>query len=182
MKPTSLAEAEKMTNIIKTFRIASSAKGAGSDLKAEGVDTDSTNDNAKETKEEQDKESKENTKLTTDQITSLFAGGNVAGSSNRTFSFGYPDMCKFQIVLQRSPNGADAGLSEVFASEFCVIENVQVDYGSQNKMVFFSNEIADSAGGKYYPSEVTLSIGLRETTLPLAGQIADGQSGNRTIF
>jgi len=46
-------------------------------------------------------------------------------------------------------------------------------------MVFFSNETSD---GKYYPSEVTLSIALRETTLPLAGQIADGQSGNRTIF
>ena len=46
-------------------------------------------------------------------------------------------------------------------------------------MVFFSNELKD---GKYYPSEVTLSIGLRETTLPLAGQIADGQSGLRTIF
>jgi hypothetical protein len=180
MKPTSKEEAEKMMNIIKTFRIASSAKGAGSDLKAEGVDTDSTNDNAKETKEEQDKESKENTKLTTDQITSLFAGGNVAGSSNRTFSFGYPDMCKFQIVLQRSPNGSDTGLAEVFASEYCVIENVQVDYGSQNKMVFFSSD--GTAAGKYYPSEVTLSIGLRETTLPLAGQIADGQSGNRTIF
>jgi len=46
-------------------------------------------------------------------------------------------------------------------------------------MVFFSNEIS---GGKYYPSEVTLTIGLRETTLPLAGQIASGQSGLRTIF
>jgi len=182
MKPTSKDEAEKMMNIIKTFRIASSAKGAGSDIKAEGATVNSVDDDKTEDQATREKEAAENTKLTNDQITSLFAGGNVAGSSNRTFSFGYPDMCKFQIVLQRSPNGADAGLSEVFASEFCVIENVQVDYGSQNKMVFFSNEIADSAGGKYYPSEVTLSIGLRETTLPLAGQIADGQSGNRTIF
>jgi hypothetical protein len=180
MKPTSKEEAEKMISIIKTFRIASSAKGAGSDLVAEGTNANSVTDNKAETKEEQDKELAENTKLTTDQINSLFAGGSVAGSSNRTFSFGYPDMCKFQIVLQRSPNGADTGLAEVFGSEYCVIENVQVDYGSQNKMVFFSSD--GTADGKYYPSEVTLSIGLRETTLPLAGQIADGQSGTRTIF
>jgi len=190
MKPTSLAEAEKMTNIIKAFRIASSAKGAGNGrteeggvVRAEGsannsIASDSTQDQAA-----RDKELAETTKLTTDQINSLFAGGSVAGSSDRTFTFGYPDMCKFQIVLQRNvgtPGSAgDTALAEVFGSEFCVIENVQVDYGSQNKMVFFSNE---TSGGKYYPSEVTLSIGLRETTLPLAGQIADGQSGNRTIF
>ena len=180
MKPTSKDEAEKMMNIIKTFRIASSPKGDANVLTAEGSTVDSTNDNAQENKEQQDKEAAENTKLTNDQITSLFAGGNVAGSSNRTLSFGYPDMCKFQIVLQDpTTNKSDGGIAEVFASEFCVIENVQVDYGSQNKMVFFSNE---TVGGKYYPSEVTLSIGLRETTLPLAGQIADGQSGDRTIF
>ena len=178
MKPTSKDEAEKMMNIIKTFRIASSPKGDANVLTAEGSNVDSTNDNAQENKEQQDKEAAENTKLTNDQITSLFAGGNVAGSSNRTFSFGYPDMCKFQIVLQRTV-GTSTNLAEVFASEFCVIENVQVDYGSQNKMVFFSS---DGTGGKYYPSEVTLSIGLRETTLPLAGQIEDGQSGLRTIF
>ena len=188
MKPTSLAEAEKMTDIIKTFRIASSAKGEGNvgrpsnDIRAEGSAANSVTDNAKESKEEQDKELAENTKLTTDQINSLFPGGSVAGSGSRTFSFGYPDMCKFQIVLQRvtaQGSSSDTGLSEVFGSEYCVIENVQVDYGSQNKMVFFA---ADGTGGKYYPSEVTLSIGLRETSLPLAGQIADGQSGTRTIF
>jgi len=182
MKPTSLAEAEKMTDIIKTFRIASSPKGAGSDLKVEGTEVNSVTDNKNQDKEAQDKELQENTKLTTDQINSLFAGGSVEGSSNRTFSFGYPDMCKFQIVLQRvtaQGTASDSGLAEVFGSEYCVIENVQVDYGSQNKMVFFSS---DGTDGKYYPSEVNLSIGLRETTLPLAGQIADGQSGNRTIF
>jgi len=180
MKPTSLAEAEKMIDIIKTFRIASSAKGAGSDLNADGTDVNGVTDNKKQSKEEIDKQNAENTKLSDEQINSLFTGGSVAGSTtNRTFSFGYPDMCKFQIVLQRSPNGANTILVELFGSEYCVIENVQVDYGSQNKMVFFSS---DGTGGKYYPSEVTLSIGLRETSLPLAGQIADGQSGNRTIF
>jgi hypothetical protein len=180
MKPTSLAEAEKMTDIIKTFRIASSAKGEGNEgLNIEGSTVAAVASDSKQTKEEADKELKENTKLTTEQINDLFGGGSTPGSSNRTFTFGYPDMCKFQIILQRSPNGADAGLAEVFGSEYCVIENVQVDYGAQNKMVFFSS---DGTGGKYYPSEVTLSIGLRETSLPLAGQVADGHSGNRTIF
>ena len=182
MKPTSLAEAEKMTDIIKTFRIASSAKGAGNN---EFTFKDSTKNSverqaaaAAAAGEIADTRA-ETTNLTAEQINSLFAGGSVAGSGSRTFSFGYPDMCKFQIVLQRSPNGADAGLAEVFGSEYCVIENVQVDYGSQNKMVFFSS---DGTDGKYYPTEVTLTIGLRETTLPLAGQIEAGHSGNRTIF
>ena len=183
MKPTSLAEAEKMTDIIKTFRIASSAKGEGNEgLNIEGSTVAAVDTNAVKSKEDTEKDLKDNTKLTTEQIDSLFAGGSVPGSGGRTFTFGYPDMCKFQILLQRSPNGADAGLAEVFGSEYCVIENVQVDYGSQNKMVFFSNETSVELGGKYYPSEVTLTIGLRETSLPLAGQIAAGHSGNRTIF
>ena len=191
MKPTSLAEAEKMTDIIKTFRIASSAKGAGNSEFTFKDSKDSTK-NAVEQRaaasaaagEVEDKNDvvKETTNLTVEQINSLFAGGSVAGSGSRTFSFGYPDMCKFQIVLQRnvaSGSASDTGIAEVFGSEYCVIENVQVDYGSQNKMVFFSS---DGIDGKYYPTEVTLTIGLRETTLPLAGQIEAGHSGNRTIF
>ena len=185
MKPTSLAEAEKMTDIIKTFRIASSAKGAGNN---EFTFKDSTKNSVEQRAADSAAAGEiadtraETTNLTAEQINSLFAGGSVAGSGSRTFSFGYPDMCKFQIVLQRnvdSGSASDTGIAEVFGSEYCVIENVQVDYGSQNKMVFFSS---DGTDGKYYPTEVTLTIGLRETTLPLAGQIADGQSGNRTIF
>jgi len=191
MKPTSKDEAEKMTDIIKSFRIASSAKGeAGTgifNITAEGTTVDSQKDDATENKQQQDDELKENTKLTVGQINSLFPGGSVLPSGDRAFSFGYPDMCKFQIVLQDPrTNKSDGGIAEVFGSEYCVIENVQVDYGSQNKMVFFSS---DGTGGKYYPSEVTLTIGLRETTLPLAGQISSGQEGSefgvpgtRTIF
>ena len=139
MKPTSKEEAEQMINIIKSFRIASSAKGEqSSDLNIEGTEGLSTDELAKLDKEAREKAEAENTKLTSDQITSLFAGGNVAGSATgRTFTFGYPDMCKFQIVLQDpTTNKSDGGIAEVFGSEFCVIESVQVDYGSQNKMVF----------------------------------------------
>jgi len=59
---------------------------------------------------------------------------------------------------------------------------VAVDYGGQNKMVFFDA----LKGGKYYPSEVTLTISLRETTLPTADFMSANHSGgiqkSRTIF
>ena len=90
-------------------------------------------------------------------------------------------MCRFEIVLQKSPGGSDAFLTQVFSSEYCVIENVQVDYGGQNKMVFLTPE--GVTGGKYYPSEVTLSIQLRETSLPTDGAVfTDHSNGTRTIF
>jgi hypothetical protein len=74
------------------------------------------------------------------------------------------------------------GITQIFGSEFCVIENVQVDYGSQNKMLFFEKDTT----GKYYPAEVTLTINLKETTLPLGAQISKENSSRdgstRTIF
>jgi len=194
MKPTSLKEAETMINIIKTFRIASSPKGArdSTSLEIEGKTSSSAKSDGSQSVEQRDEEAKKDAALISQEdINKLFGdGGEVnrtLGDSNRTFTFGYPDMCKFQIILQDpKTNKADGGIAEVFGSEYCVIENVQVDYGSQNKMVFFSSA---GTGGKYYPSEVTLSIGLRETTLPLAGQISSGQEGSefgvpgtRTIF
>ena len=112
-------------------------------------------------------------------------GGGTKGSN---FSFGYPDMCQFQILLKKTTGTAEStnstvAMGEIFQSAYCVIENVQVDYGGQNKMVFFTNTSAK--GGKYYPSEVTLTIGLRETTLPTADAMSDyhNSAGNsRTIF
>ena len=107
--------------------------------------------------------------------------GGLGGPQNLTF--GYPDMCKFQIVLQQitaQGTASNTALAEVFGSGYCVIENVQVDYGSQNKMVFFTPE---GTSGMYYPSEINLSIALRETSLPLAGDIqADHSHESRTIF
>ena len=46
-------------------------------------------------------------------------------------------------------------------------------------MVFFSS----TSGGKYYPSEVTLTLGLRETSLPTADYMyTNHTSTERTIF
>ena len=46
----------------------------------------------------------------------------------------------------------------------CMIENVGLDYGAQNKMVFLSSpESADD--GEYFPSEVNMTIALKESVL-----------------
>lgn len=192
MKPTSMQEAEKMVQIIQSFRIASSPKGSGFSL----AETVKAKDSGQGTADLADKEipppaegEQAPVGFTQTEINDLFGGANNgavaldqgARSATSNFSFGYPDMCRFEIVLQKSPGGADAFLTQVFSSEYCVIENVQVDYGGQNKMVFFSPEGA--TGGKYYPSEVTLNISLRETSLPTDGAVfTDHSNGTRTIF
>jgi hypothetical protein len=97
-------------------------------------------------------------------------------------------MCRFEIVLQKGAYGGGTGdtfITQVFSSEYCVIENVQIDYGGQNKMVFFSPEGSGTVEnpGKYYPSEVTLSLSLKETALPTDGAVfTDHSNGTRTIF
>lgn len=192
MKPTSMQEAEKMVQIIQSFRIASSPKGAGFKF----AETINSNDSdaaiakrATEPPPPAGEAAPTPTGFTQTEINDLFGGSNNgavalddgARSTASNFSFGYPDMCRFEIVLQKSPGGADAFLTQVFSSEYCVIENVQIDYGGQNKMVFFSPEGA--TGGKYYPSEVTLNISLRETSLPTDGAVfTDHGNGTRTIF
>ena len=191
MKPTSMEEAEKMVQIIQSFRIASSAKGAGDNLTVAVKNPgDNINNQAPKTAAEANATTQDETVIFTQtEIDNLFGGGNNGAvaldeggrSAVSNFSFGYPDMCRFEIVLQKSPGGADTFLTQVFSSEYCVIENVQVDYGGQNKMVFFSPE--GTSGGKYYPSEVTLNISLRETSLPTDGAVyTDHQNATRTIF
>ena len=89
-------------------------------------------------------------------------------------AFSYPDMCQFQILLYK---GDDLDL--LFESDVCMIETVSVDYGSQNKMTFF--DAGD--GGKYYPTDLNLTIALREAVLPTAASIAANHSNTtRTIF
>jgi hypothetical protein len=179
MKPTSVEEAKKMIDIIKTFRIASSPKGNdNTSLTLTGSAAASVANNSTQTNDQIAADTI--TGFSVDDLAKLFGG--AAGPQNLTF--GYPDMCKFQIVLQQvtTQGGAtDIGLAEVFGSGYCVIENVQVDYGSQNKMVFFTPDAGTP--GVYYPSEINLSISLRETSLPLAGDIkADHSNEKRTIF
>ena len=108
---------------------------------------------------------KADAKIQGGDIAFLVGGNLIGGGLDSAFSLGYPDTCKFKLLLQKNATG-DTSLTELFTSEFCVIENVAVDYGSQNKMVFFSS----GAEKKYYPSEVTVTINLREI-LPLATNV-----------
>jgi hypothetical protein len=176
MRPTSLSEAEKMVDIVNTFRFASSPKGGGTTGDTfEGSDGvgDLTGKSP-----EQIAELKAAAKITAEDINLLVGTGVIGGALDSAFSFGYPDTCKFTLLLQKNATG-DTALTELFTSEYCVIENVSVDYGSQNKMVFFSS----GGGNKYYPSEVTVTINLRETSLPTTGTLGNERtSTTRTIF
>ena len=92
-------------------------------------------------------------------------------------------MCSFEIVMAENVNGGHE-VTSLFESEFCVIESVNIDYGSQNKMLFFES-LTTAPGGDpiYYPAEVTLTISLKETTLPLSNQIySENSVSTRTIF
>jgi hypothetical protein len=63
-----------------------------------------------------------------------------------------------------------------------MIENVGLDYGAQNKMVFLSSpESADD--GDYFPSEVNMTIALKESVLITAAYAsAEHGTAGRTIF
>lgn len=178
MRPTSYDEAENMMNIVNTFRYASSPKG--NDPNGPGVadSVNGVNDLSNLTGDEL-KAAEEANKANQDVYAFLGPNGIGGEAYNTVYSFGYPDTCKFELLLQKN-TGPNTALAELFASEMCVIENVSVDYGSQNKMVFFSS----GGGDKYYPSEVTMTINLRETSLPTTGTLVDERttSATRTIF
>jgi hypothetical protein len=184
MKPTSLAEAERMIDIIKTFQIASSPKGDGGVESIQAKTSGSVNNQAlPKDQQTQDAAPTVLSDAEIREITGVDRDAIGGGSNSGNFSFGYPDMCQFQILLKKTDTGEGTDtkiqMGEIFHSGYCVIENVQVDYGGQNKMVFFSAP----TGGKYYPSEVTLTIGLRETTLPTADFMSTNHtSTERTIF
>lgn len=143
MRPTSFDEAETMKKIISTFKITSSPragslKGDSSTIinePAQSSDTANTNTNT-------------NTTGSTIDFKNILSGAE--------FTFGYPNMCSFEIILI---HGND--ISKVFKSKLCVIENVAVTYGSQNKLTFFD----DGGRGAYYPTDVSLQLQLKEAVL-----------------
>lgn len=193
MKPTSKKEAEDMIKIIKTFRVAAAAKGAGSVGVKEQVADAAALAKLEPGSEALAEQVKINEALLSQRdlnaigITDSQPG--VTGApvvSPNVISFGYPDMCLFQILIKQAGNNTDS-ISTVFESALCVIENVAIDYGSQNKMVFFdpgsTTGTGASASAIYYPAEVTLTISLTETTLTTAGSVTqDHNQGTLTIF
>ena len=179
MKPTSYEEAKTMRDIIQTFRIASSPRASGSTALE---DKDTTK--SKTEQDALDAAKKDKSETDVDLINEgQLSAGNV-NSLGAPLTFGYPDMCKLELVLYHNDK---KDISVVFQSDYCMIDNVAIDYGASNKMVFLANPTSVAAGD-YFPSEVNMSISLRESILVTAeyasGQSASlvGRPGKITIF
>lgn len=199
MKPHDKLEAETMLDIISSFRVASSPRageaGTVSDVIRDfGGKSDPNNlitssegkpdptDTTKYAKGEEGDDYKqalqnyENRRAIL-QDTEQDAAASIVATSGQVFTFGYPDMCKFDLVLYKK--SADE-LTTMFKSEFCMIETVSVDYGSQNKMTFFDNKAVKD--NKYYPTDVNLTISLRESVLITATKAYQQYDQNSVIL
>ena len=180
MKPTSYAEAKTMRDIIQTFRIASSPRGRGSDTPLD-KEFNSRNKEEQDAFDTANKDKADDDKIiefSKDRANELLSLG--VGDDKAPLTFGYPDMCKLELILYHNNDGAKL-ITPVFKSDFCMIENVVLDYGASNKMVFLSNPESAEAGD-YFPSEISMTISLRESVLVTA-EYASGQNGpGITIF
>lgn len=190
MKPTSYEEAKTMRDIIQTFRIASSPRGQGFNTPLTGqVDKTAEELAAIEASNKNFSPEEQLDPFTGARAETFFAEGITAAP----VTFGYPDMCKFELILyrddpedrRRDDNDDIKAITVLFKSDFCMIENVALDYGASNKMAFLAPP-TPTGGGKadYFSSEVNMSIALRESVLVTA-EYASGQgpSGSGiTIF
>ena len=200
MKPTSYQEAKIMRDIIHTFRVASSPRGNTEDtltpddentlIESGGV-TEAELEAINALPDEQKRIRL--TELGLDAFNNE-TGTDITEASNAPLTFGYPDMVQLEFILYKKGAG-DVTVGEdtytdtitmLFQSEYCMIENVGLDYGAQNKMVFLSSP--ESAGdanniGEYFPSEVNMTIALKESVLITAGYAsAEHGTAGRTIF
>jgi len=198
MKPTSYEEAKIMRDIIHTFRVASSPRGDSKLVLSE--DDENRLSESALSPDEREAEAKRieglpqaerEAELTQQAIDAfnLNTGQKLADETGNPLTFGYPDMCQLELILYKKGIPADktTGTPEgeivsLFISDFCMIENVGLDYGAQNKMVFLTNpeSIAD---GEYFASEVNMTIALRESVLITAGYAQEEHNtAGRTIF
>jgi hypothetical protein len=190
MKPHSQTEAETMLSIISSFRVASSPRTGtetgtiDSTIDALGRRADPDNllksgDEVPpdETKFEGGTENPEYQQALRDFLNRQSvltdkdeaAADTIVQNSGQVFTFGYPDMCKFDLILYKKgdPTGVEDALITLFSSEFCMIETVSVDYGAQNKMTFFDGKNNNS---QYFPTDVNLTVSLRESVLITAAK------------
>ena len=195
MKPTSYQEAKIMRDIIHTFRVASSPRGNTEDTLT--GDDENTLANSGISVEELDAinalpEEEKRIRLTEIGLDAFNneTGTEITEASNAPLTFGYPDMVQLEFILYKKGVG-DVTVGEdtytdtitmLFQSEYCMIENVGLDYGAQNKMVFLSSPESAEAGD-YFPSEVNMTIALKESVLITAGYAsAEHGTAGRTIF
>ena len=199
MKPTSYQEAKIMRDIIHTFRVASSPRGNTEDTLTpddENALANSVTDIAELERINALPEEEKRIALTELGLDAFNneTGTKIMEASNAPLTFGYPDMVQLEFILYKKGTG-DLTVGEdkytdtitmLFQSEYCMIENVGLDYGAQNKMVFLSSP--ESAGdantvGDYFPSEVNMTIALKESVLITAGYAsAEHGTVGRTIF
>jgi hypothetical protein len=199
MKPTSYQEAKIMRDIIHTFRVASSPRGNTEDTLTPDDDNalaNSVTDQAEFDRINALPEEEKRIALTELGLDAFNneTGTDITEASNAPLTFGYPDMVQLEFILYKKGVG-DVTVGEdtytdtitmLFQSEYCMIENVGLDYGAQNKMVFLSSP--ESAGdanniGEYFPSEVNMTIALKESVLITAGYAsAEHGTAGRTIF
>lgn len=164
MKPTSKEEATAMRDIISTLKIASVPKLGATNIRdafAQVVPGGSVNEgNFFPSEDENFVTEKE--------------ANSVPFAPASPITFGYPDICKFKLALyqygsefvaaQGLPYGSE--FVEVFESNFCVFESVVADYGgSSNKMTFFEDG--------YFPTEVTLTVNLKELEFETTKSVFD---------
>jgi hypothetical protein len=195
MKPTSYEEAKIMRNIIHTFRVASSPRSNFDDTLSEDDDeallkSAGSGEEADRIKAELETLSPEAkqiklTELGLDAFNDT-TGTKIMEESNAPLTFGYPDMVQLEFILYKKGSGNSSGYTDtitmLFQSDYCMIENVGLDYGAQNKMVFLSSPESATAGD-YFPSEVNMTIALKESVLITAAYAsAEHQTAGRTIF
>ena len=204
MKPHDKVEAETMLDIISSFRVASSPRAGEAGTIADTISNlggikDETRlatssepgpdpkDTTKYPKGEEDPAYKQalldfNNRQAVLEGAEQDAAAAIVARSGQVFTFGYPDMCKFELVLYNKggPTGVGAELTSIFKSDFCMIETVSVDYGSQNKMTFFDNK--NVKDNKYYPTDVNLTISLREAVLITATKAYQQYDQNTVIL
>ena len=201
MKPTSYQEAKIMRDIIHTFRVASSPRANYDDtlksdeeaiLEGSAGSADEAERIANELKTLSEEEQKIRlTEMALDSFNND-TGNEIVTKSDAPLTFGYPDMVQLEFILYKKGSGNSSGYTDtitmLFQSDYCMIENVGLDYGAQNKMVFLSSpESADTDDGKkvgdYFPSEVNMTIALKESVLITAAYAsAEHGTDGRTIF
>ena len=202
MKPTSYQEAKIMRDIIHTFRVASSPRSHLGDtlqsdderlLEDSAVSGSEAERIANELKELPEEEQRIRLTEMALEAFNNDTGSQIESQSNAPLTFGYPDMVQLEFILYKKGSGTPTGvgpnmddnldtITMLFQSEYCMIENVGLDYGAQNKMVFLSSP-ESAEDGEYFPSEVNMTIALKESVLITAGYAsAEHATAGRTIF
>lgn len=193
MKPTSEKEALTMIEIIHNLRTASLPKtgttdsaAAISDFNAFNQDQEkflinstgpNVNDREKYPKGAEDEAFKKDLAFFQANFSEFLDSDTFTGiTEGQPLVFTYPDMIKFEIILYEK----GAPLTVLFASDYCVIENLNLDYGSSAKMTFF--QMTRSGKRKYIPTEVSMTLSLKEMTLITGGYQTASYLADHVIF